>query len=65
MAKKQEKIGNTREELQTKYNELSREIYDLVSELRMTKKLEKPHLIRLKKKERARVMTRLNQKGAN
>lgn len=49
----------TKEELIVKSEELLAEIFELSSELSMTRKLEKPHLLRAKKKERARVLTAL------
>ena len=51
------------EELKGLYFELSKEIFQLKNEVSLTKKLEKPHRVRLKKKTRARVLTLLNQKG--
>jgi len=51
------------EELKVLYRELSKEIYDLANELRLSRKLDKPHLFREKKRDRARVMTILRQKN--
>lgn len=51
------------EELKEMCIQLSREIFDLVNELSITRKVEKPHLIRQKKKERARVLTVLQEKN--
>jgi large subunit ribosomal protein L29 len=48
------------EELKALYQDLAKEIFDLKNELRMTRKLEKPHLLRKKKKDRARVLTLLS-----
>jgi len=42
--------------------DLGKELYNLVNEIKRTKKLEKPHLIRLKKKEKARLLTILHEK---
>jgi large subunit ribosomal protein L29 len=50
----------TPEELKTLYRDLSKEIYDIKTEFSIQRKMEKPHLLRLKKKDRARVMTALN-----
>ena len=50
-------------ELKALYRDLSKEIFHLSNEIRTTRKLEKPHLMRHKKKERARVLTVLNEKG--
>ena len=50
-------------ELTALYNDLSKEIYEIKTEFSITRKLEKPHLLRSKKKDRARVLTALNQKS--
>ncbi len=50
------------EELKMLCGNLSKEIYGLKNELRTARKLEKPHLLREKKRSRARVMTVLRQK---
>ena len=42
--------------------DLDLEIYKLRCELKMTRKLEKPHLLKVKKKERAQVLTVLAEK---
>lgn len=52
------------EELQLQLRELSKEIYDLKSEMRITRKLEKPHMMREKKRDRARLHTVLREKEA-
>jgi large subunit ribosomal protein L29 len=52
------------EELQVLSVDLSKEIFELRNELKTTRKLEKPHLIRIKKRNRARVLTILQQKKA-
>ena len=51
------------EELKATYHDLCKEIYDLKNEVSQTRKLEKPHLLRLKKKDRARALTTLREKG--
>lgn len=53
---------NSPEELQTKHDDLCREIFKLVSELKISRKLEHPHELKTKKKDRARVLTVLRQK---
>lgn len=63
MGKKTKKHDDSIEELQVQYRDISKEIFDLNNELRMARKLEKPHLLREKKKNRARVLTALRQKG--
>lgn len=50
-------------ELTALYNDLSKEIYEINTEFSITRKLEKPHLLRSKKKDRARVLTAINQKS--
>jgi len=52
------------DELKAKASELHREVFELYSELAFNRKLEKPHLLKAKKKERARVLTILTQKQA-
>lgn len=50
------------DDLKHKYDELSREIFELTNELRVTRKIEQPHRLKLSKKDRARVMTALSEK---
>jgi large subunit ribosomal protein L29 len=50
------------EELKVIFKDLSKEIFDLTNELAITRKIEKPHLLRKKKRDRARVLTILHQK---
>jgi ribosomal protein L29 len=50
-------------ELTALYNDLSKEIYEINTEFSITRKLENPHLLRSKKKDRARVLTAINQKS--
>jgi large subunit ribosomal protein L29 len=49
-------------ELQAMSESLGREVFDLRNTLSMQRKLEKPHLLKAKRKERARVLTLLTQK---
>jgi large subunit ribosomal protein L29 len=51
------------DELQALHLDLSKEIFEIRNEIRTTQKVDKPHLIKKKKKDRARVLTLLNQKG--
>lgn len=51
------------EELRAIYHDLSRDLFDMKNEISTTRKIEKPHLVRKKKRDRARVLTLLNQKG--
>jgi large subunit ribosomal protein L29 len=43
--------------------DLENEIYDLKNKLAMTRKLEKPHILRDKKKDRARAIMILKEKN--
>jgi large subunit ribosomal protein L29 len=52
------------DELKAKGEQLDREIFALRNELAIQQKLEKPHLIKAKRKEKARVLTFLSQKEA-
>ena len=51
------------EDLKEMHRTLCKEIFQLKNEIKMTKKCEKPHAIRAKKRERARVLTFMRQKG--
>lgn len=64
MLKAKELRDQSSEELQSLSTDLSKEIFDLRNELKTTRKLEKPHLIRMKRRDRARVLTILRQKKA-
>ena len=48
-------------ELHESARSLDRELYVLRNELSLNRKLEKSHLLKAKRKERARVLTRLTQ----
>ena len=62
MLKMEDLNKQTKDELITLYQNLSKEIYGLKCELAINRKTEKPHLLRAKKKDRARVLTALQQK---
>ncbi len=51
------------EELKSLYSEINKEIFQLKNDLAVSRKLDKPHLLRMKKKERARALTFLRQKS--
>jgi len=51
------------DKLVEQYHALSREIFQMHSVKNITRKVEKPHLFKQKKRERARVMTMLHEKG--
>jgi large subunit ribosomal protein L29 len=62
MTKKQDHRAGTDVELQAQVVLLDREIFALRNELAMNRKLDKPHLIKTKRKEKARILTILTQK---
>jgi large subunit ribosomal protein L29 len=53
----------SKQELEALARDLAHDIYKLGNELSLTRKLEKPHLLKTKKRDRARVLTLLRQKG--
>ena len=62
MAKKaKKKEVPTAEDMGARVVELDREIFALRNELAMNRKLEKPHLIKAKRKEKARILTVMTQ----
>jgi large subunit ribosomal protein L29 len=63
MPKKNQFQDQTVDELKARHRDLSREIFDQINELKTHRKLEKPHLLRMKKRERAAVLTTIRQKG--
>lgn len=62
MSKKKEFVSQSVEELKTTYNELSKKVFEMKNEISTTHKIEKAHLLRKAKRDRARVMTLLNKK---
>lgn len=62
MLKAKDLISQSKEELEAQYNDLCRDIFELASELRVSRKLEQPHKLKEKKKDRARILTVLRQK---
>lgn len=63
MAKRNKELKNQSvHELEAAAKQLDRELYLLRTELSMNRKLEKPHLLKAKRKERARALTFLTQK---
>lgn len=63
MAKKKQEIENLSEkEMQAKVRDLDREIFALRNELATQRKIEKPHLIQEKRRQKARILTLLTQK---
>jgi large subunit ribosomal protein L29 len=61
MAKPKKIESRSVEELKVMATDLDKEIYRLRNELALQRKLEKPHLLKLKRKEKARVLTALTQ----
>jgi large subunit ribosomal protein L29 len=51
------------EELNVLYRELSKEIFEMRNEKAISRKLDKPHLLKQKIKDRARALTFIKQKG--
>ena len=64
MAKKKNKEESSIQEMQAQVLDLEREVFQLRNELALQKKLEKPHLIKEKRRQKARILTLLTQKGA-
>jgi ribosomal protein L29 len=62
MRKMKELNEQSADDLKVEYESLNAEIYTLKNELRINRKLEQPHLLIEKKKDRARVLTALNKK---
>jgi len=62
MLKVKDLRNEAKEELQAMALELAREIFELKNELKLNRKLEKPHLLTQKKKDRARVLTIISEK---
>lgn len=64
MAKKQTKKTEEQgsEELMLAFTEASKKLYQLKNEYRLNRKLEKPHLLRQYRKDRARALTAINMK---
>jgi len=62
MLKVKELVESSIEELEVRYAEICRSIFSLTNELRSSRKLEKPHIMREKKRDRARLLTVLRQK---
>jgi ribosomal protein L29 len=62
MVKKSEVKDQTDEHLEYRLSEINRELFDLVNELKAAHKIEKPHLLKLLKKEKARILTVLTER---
>jgi ribosomal protein L29 len=53
------------DEMVVRASELEKEIFVLRNELAVNRKLEKPHLIKVKRHERARLLTLITQNRSN
>ena len=62
MAKAKDFRDQSIEELKALYQDLSKELFQMRNEMKITRKMESPHLVCIKKKDRARVMTVLRAK---
>ena len=63
MTKKKINLNDQQEhELSARLIDIDRELFALRNELAMNKKLDKPHLIRARRKEKAQILTNLTQK---
>jgi large subunit ribosomal protein L29 len=62
MVKVKELRDRSQEDLKAHYQDLSKELFQMRNEMKIARKMDKPHLVRIKKKERARVMTILREK---
>ncbi len=63
MAKASELRDQSVVELKALYSDLTKDIYQLRNEFKVTRKIEKPHQIKSKKRDRARIATILHEKG--
>jgi ribosomal protein L29 len=62
MSKKKEFENQSVEELKAGYNELSKKLFEMRNEISTTHKIEKAHLLRKARRDRARILTVLNKK---
>lgn len=62
MAKAKEYRDQSEEELVATYEDIRKELFQLKNEVKRTKKVDKPHLFRAKKKDMARLLTVINEK---
>lgn len=60
--KKKDYRSLTVAELQNQAKDLAKELFVLRNELSLNKKLEKPHLLTAKRRERARILTLITEK---
>lgn len=62
MAKAKDLRDQSQQDLKALYQDLSKELFQMRNEMKIARKMDKPHLVRIKKKDRARVMTILREK---
>lgn len=62
MKKAQEFRDQSLEELEASCRDARKELFSLINEMKQSKKMEKPHLVRHKKHEIALMMTVINEK---
>ncbi|OGN59285.1 MAG: 50S ribosomal protein L29 [Chlamydiae bacterium RIFCSPHIGHO2_12_FULL_27_8] len=61
MLKLQEIRQEKSERLNERINEIEKELYALKNELKLSRKIEKPHMLKALKKEKARILTILTE----
>lgn len=62
MTKAKDLRTQSESELKELYQDLSKELFEMRNQMQVKRKMDKPHLMRIKKKDRARVMTVLREK---
>jgi large subunit ribosomal protein L29 len=62
MKKAQEFRDQSLEDLEVNCRDARKELFHLINEIKQTKKVEKPHLVRHKKREIALMLTVINEK---
>lgn len=62
MLKAEDLRNESTDELAAMAKDLDQEIFELKCELHMSRKIEKPHLLKEKKRDRARILTILSEK---
>lgn len=62
MRKTQEFRDQSFEDLEATLKDVRKELFQMTNELKQAKQSEKPHLLRLKRREIARIQTVLNEK---
>lgn len=62
MKKAQDFRDQSLDELEANCRDARKELFNLINEMKQTKKVEKPHLVRHKKREIALLLTVINEK---